>query len=515
MNEQVWRIWILAMILTSFTLLPLGCGNGENNSNDQDAVTESDPDPSQEAEEFDERGEEPGEVEPEPEQPLGLWEGLEPSGPTIRSMLGVSTHMKQSEGEEWSRDWEFEKYVELGSIRIREDYHWHKIEPVNDEFHFEAVETQVAMAKERGVAILAMLAYAVDWAITDGNYSTIDPAEYGEFAGKLAERFCGDVNHYEIWNEQNAVRFWRPEADPDHYTKLLKAAYTEIKRVCPQATVLFGGMSSLDEVYILERWGFLRAAHEAHPDLCEYFDVLAIHPYTTFQKPSPEHDYWVSDDVFLPGQTNMHETAEEKLAVMGCPDKPIWYTEMGWPSYEISEQDQARFLARSILLAARDGVEAYFWYTFWDGEPRTEGWRPHEEYFGLFGWRGADDPKRVKPAYLAMKGLADRIGDTRFAGDLSERLELPMDVYALVFEQEDGARIVALWDGRDNPDITEEGETEGGPDTTYELDLDLPEGVTEAVLYDQEGVELRQYSGVNSVALTLTPAVVYLVLGGE
>ena len=216
-------------------------------------------------------------IEDEQEAAVDPWEGLEGRASKIVDILGVSTHMQQSEGENAHRDFEFEHYVELGGIRIREDYHWHKIEPADDEWNMDAVATQVEMAKERDMSILAMLAYTVDWAITDGAYSSIDPTEYGEYAGKVAERFCDDLKHYEIWNEPNIYRFWKPVPDPDHYGKMLKAAYTEIKAACPDAKVLFGGCSSWDETWPLERWAFLRETAEAHPDICDYFDVFGMH----------------------------------------------------------------------------------------------------------------------------------------------------------------------------------------------------------------------------------------------
>ena len=453
-----------------------------------------------------------GDADVETKGAAGLWDILDGAGPVLRDILGVSTHMKQDAGEDAWRDFEFEKYAELGGISIREDYHWHKIEPADDDWHMESVSTQVEMARKRGVSILAMLAYEVDWAVTGEATSSIDPAQYGEFAGRVAGEFCTDIKEYEIWNEPNWERFWPPEPDPDHYAKFLKAAYQEIKSACPDARVLSAGLSSWDLTRPLDRWWFLSAMHEKHPDICNYFDILAIHPYTFNQAPSPEQDYVLSPSFSYEGQSWMTQLARERLEEIGCGGKPIWITEMGWPSYELSEEDQGRFLARSILLAVRDDVEAYFWYTFWDGEPVTEGWRPQENYFGLFGWPGAEDPGREKPAWQALKGLADTAGDARFVRDLSFLLDLPNDVYALLFAGDDQALILALWDGRDNPDQTPEGEMEGGPDTTYDLELPLPSGINGVRHLDINGSELASHGGLDRLSLTLTPSVQYIVV---
>jgi hypothetical protein len=365
------------------------------------------------------------------------------------------------------------------------------------------------MARSSGVDILAMLAYGVPWAMPGGTDSSIDAAEYGGFAGGVAAEFCADIKEYEVWNEPNLQRFWSPAPDPVAYGAMLKAASSRIKAACPDARVLIGGLSSFDDFDPFERWGFLTAIHQSHTDICSYFDALAIHPYTFNQKPSPEHD-WTSEAYSFEGQTSMTRLAREKLDEMGCPQRPIWFTEMGWPSYELSEYVQGLYLARSVLLAARDGVEAYFWYTFWDGEPITTGTRPHENYFGLFGWPGAQDPRRAKPSWKALKGAADMLGDAQFARDLSPLLGLPEDVYALAFVGTDGRPIAALWDGRDDPDVTPDGTAPGGPDTSFELDLPLPAGTQGTTLHAIDGTISSQGGPAQSLHVTLTPSVQYL-----
>ena len=456
-------------------------------------------------------------AEPEVDAPApGSWDDLTPPGPsvpTIRSMLGVSTHMKQSAGDDARRDFEFERYVELGGARIREDYHWHKIEPADDEWHFEVVAGQVAMAGERGVPVLAMLAYAVDWAVVDDVTSTIDPAEYAEYAAATAAHYCGQVDAIEIWNEPNIDRFWKPHPDSEHYGKLLAAAYPAIKEACPGAIVTTGGFASYDFDNPEEMLWMFAEMHAYDANLCDSFDVVAFHPYTIAQKPPPEFDWAIGEGLDFLGQRAQVARIRELLAEMGCPDRPIWFTEAGWPSYEIGEQAQGRYLARGVLLAALDGIEAYYWYTFWDGDPATESIRPHEDYFGLFGWVGPDgSERRPKHAWEAMKGLADVLGEARFARDLSPSLGLPQDVYALAFMDDAGQTTVAAWDGRDVPDKTLDGDLPGGPDTTWELELPLPAGTAGVVQRDITGAEVADDQAAESVQVTLTPEVRYLVL---
>jgi len=263
-------------------------------------------------------------------------------------------------------------------------------------------------------------------------------------------------------------------------------------------------------------WTFIEELTTAHPDICDYMDVITLHTYTMAQKPSPEYDWFISEDLIWSGQSGLTAIARGHFEAIGCGDLPVVYSEMGWPSYEISEDEHGYFLARSVLLAARDGVETYYWYTFWDGEPITEGVRPHENYFGLFGWPGSDgSERRAKPAWKAMKGLADVLGDYSFARDLSPYFELPTDVYVLAFVDHAGALALAAWDGRDNPDDGLEPPMEGGPDTHYEFDLPLPDYVTAATTYNIEGAEESSRSVNGSLHIDLTRSVRYIKLKAD
>lgn len=448
----------------------------------------------------------------DPGTPPPLWEDLAGQGATLRQMFGVSSHMFQGPGENAKRDFEFDIYAQAGGARVREDFHWHKIEPADDAFTFEPVATQVAMAREEGARLLPMLAYGVDWAMTDGTTDAIDPAEYAEFAGRLAREFCDDLKDYELWNEQNITRFWTKAPNPARYGQFVKAAATAIRAECPDARIVFGGMASYDDVEMFNRWGFLARAFEAHADLCAYFDVLAIHPYTWFQYDPPEHDNR-DPDAPMEGQTAMTAIAREILAAGGCGDVPVWFTEVGWPSYDLTEAQVGRFAARSFLLAARDGVEAYFWYTFWDSRPTTEGLRPHESCFGLFGWVGEDGTeRRPKPAWTSLKTILDRMGDARFARDLGPALGLPDDVFALAFVDEQSRITLALWDGREKPDEGPLATGEGCPETRFELELPLPPDAAVTAAWDITGNDLAPPPAGSETSVVLTISPIYLRL---
>jgi hypothetical protein len=451
-------------------------------------------------------------VPPDVPPPAPWWEGLAPVGPPLRSTIGVSSHMYGGTGPDENRDFELARYAELGVTQIRNDFLWEWLEPVQGQHDWEPVTGEVQRVKAAGGDVIAIVDYRVGWAENGGGDSGIDPAVYAAEAGAIAAQFCNDTKLYEIWNEPNGEGFWYPHPDPARYALFLQAAYAAVHAACPDARVILGGQGSTDSSL---GWTFLRDVGSALPGICQSFDILAIHPYTFIQLWSPERDFRGDGDTYTyPGQTVMTRYARDRLADWGCPGKPVWFTEMGWPSYEIPEETVGRWLARSMLLAQRDGVGRYYWYTFWDGEPVTTGFRPHENYFGLFGWPGSPtEPRRPKPAWKDLLGLATTVGDARYAADVSGALGLPNDVYALAFLAADGAVVLAAWDGRDEPDDGPDGPGPGGPGTTEPLSLALPPDLLSVEIRDLTGtVTMPADAPASPLALTLTPAVQYVTM---
>jgi len=91
-------------------------------------------------------------------------------------------------------------------------------------------------------------------------------------------------------------------------------------------------------------------------------------------------------------------------------------------------------------------------------------------------------------------------------------MDLPNDVYVLAFVDDLENLVLAMWDGRNQPDVTYGVTAEGGADTTFTLDLPLPENTTGTTLFDQYGVELSSPGAGPSVQIVLTPSVQYLVV---
>jgi polysaccharide biosynthesis protein PslG len=418
------------------------------------------------------------------------------SGPTLASTLGISSHISKGVDYSRTREFELEKLSAAGVNTLRTDFAWSRIEGEQGQYTPEGYDAMVDLTVAAGIDLLAIVDYGVDWAMPGGSHDEIDPEVFGDYAGYLATHFGDRIKYYEIWNEQNTARFWSPEPNPEHYGKLLKASAQAIREADSDAFIIFGGLCSLDE-YINGPdgfWSFVVQTHEYHPDLCDYIDALAIHPYTFLQGGKPEEELFF-DSWNWPSYTDMILHARDLLERIGCRDKPIWLTETGWPSITIGAENQAAYLVRSLLLTLSVGAEKYMWYTFWNGSgnavPVTE------DYFGLFSYPREDE--QDKPAYRALLAVYEIAGDMKYAGDLGQALGWSSeDNLALVFTDEQSERLIAVWKNTDD-------ETD-----SIQVTVPLPENSMTWTVYDQYGEVLEQGEGGTEVQITSSMSVTYI-----
>jgi hypothetical protein len=172
---------------------------------------------------------------------------------------------------------------------------------------------------------------------------------------------------------------------------------------------------------------------------------------------------------------------------------PLWITELGWPVTEDSNSpaDVARYLLRSWVLAASEGVTVLCWYTLMDQDPANDN-VPWEKTFGLFAFDGDVTDGTLPqphPAALALRGMARVLGELGFSAD--ERAHsTARRQYA--FTNTEGNRVVhVLWDETAAPGQTVPAQFVARPGRSYrQADaLDPPEAVTAwaALLPDAQG----------------------------
>lgn len=211
------------------------------------------------------------------------------------------------------------------------------------------------------------------------NAPPANASDYGAFIHTLAGHWAGRVAAYEVWNEEDSSRWWMGAPNPTAYTQLLQVAYPAIKSADPQATVLLGGLTGNDYV-------FLQSVYQAGGK--GYFDAVGVHTDTACNVSSP-YQYLRDDngrldpDSFL-GYREIHAT---ELA--NGDDKPIWMTEMSWRTTSavcpegawagqkpegVTEAQQAAYLAQSYHCLNSDPyVKVGLWFPLGDENGTLSG----------------------------------------------------------------------------------------------------------------------------------------------
>lgn len=175
-----------------------------------------------------------------------------------------------------------------------------------DTFDFTKYDHIFGTLGENGIAVLPIFNGR------DGKDPPKDLAAYRAYLTKALTHYRGRFPVVEIWNEANLEHFF-PGHDPVVYARVLRVAYETVKQVDPSVRVAFTGTAGVPIDWI-------RKAFEAGAASC--FDIMNVHPYT--HPHSPEGDL----DVKL-GQL------AQLMASFGIGDKPVWITEIGWPTHEV------------------------------------------------------------------------------------------------------------------------------------------------------------------------------------
>ena len=376
------------------------------------------------------------------------------------SPYAVCAHLSRGDEHQVAQQ-ELKLMHQAGIGWVRADFDWSGVERRQGVWQFDHLDETVAWAEAEGVRILPILDYDVSWARPA--HKNLD--KWLEYVRRVVTRYKDRIRYWEVWNEPNLEGFWRDKPNAADYTKLLKATYATIKQIDPELVVLLGGVSGIP-------WPYLEGVYEAGGK--DSFDVMNVHPYR--YPISPEERPLYDDLVRLRQLMEKH----------GDGGKPIWITEVGWPTQRdrrgVSPERQAEMLARTYLLSLQGGVEVVFWYEFQAPEGKPEY---NEDHFGI-----VHRDLSPKPAYTALVALAR----ARPAGSKTlQQAWRTGDLYHPSWQRPDGKTAWALW-------------TAGG---AKDHDLKLSGQISEA--FDHLGNPLKLDVQSGQVRLSVGQGPVYLV----
>lgn len=356
--------------------------------------------------------EKPESKELEPNSPFGM--GIYFGNRYSDEEMVKAAEMAQAIGIKWSR----------------EELSWGYIESQPGQWRFDRYDTAVDVAYSHGIALFGLLDYCVDWASTaptdaEKRWCWMPKIDaWQNYVHRVVDRYKDKIKHWQIWNEPNIGVFWQPEPNFVDYSKLLKASYKIIKSIDPDAQILGCNTSRCDQDFIegvFTEGGF------------DWMDILGVHPYRYPRTPE---------------ETNLIGDMHKLVALMQKygEAKPIWITEVGWPTHvgderASTEEKQAAMIMRLYIQAIVSGdVEKICWYDYRnDGLDRNY----NEHNFGIL-----QRDFTPKLAYTAYKTMTEAIGQAAF----TRELELKENVRAYFF-MKDRELILALWCLEGTPEV--------------------------------------------------------------
>ena len=274
---------------------------------------------------------------------------------------------------------------------------------------FGQFDRAIDLARAAGYRLMVTVEESPSWARDSSlpNHPPRDNTQLADFMAYLAARYVGKVEAYQVWNEPNVQWAWPTANGPNsgEYARMLRTVAPAIRAADPSAKVVFAGMNTND-------WAFLEGAYNAVPNLGDYFDVMATHPYT-FWGAEPERLWRDPNGRISRGSFAGYRELRATMEAHG-DTKPIWVTEFGWATYSASRgvtpSEQADYLVRALRCLEQDSyVEVAHWYnlrnTWWEDDGDT--------WSGQLGLLYTDFTP--KPAFDALKNYTPGTGTCTYS----------------------------------------------------------------------------------------------------
>ena len=301
---------------------------------------------------------------------------------------GVCAHLPRDEFAQ--RDGILRLMREAGIANVRFDIDWTAWEK---DHALPRVAAVLDSAEREGVTALPILNTAPRAVLPVEEKQDEFIEAFRPFVADVMRRFGGRFPAVEVWNEPNLPGWWNIP-NPTNYVEVLKAACEEIKAANPDALVCLGGVSDVGLDYI-------RALYELGG--APYFDVVCCHPYTIPFAPEGTLDKKL-------------ESLRALMAEFGDADKPIWITEVGFPTHRNGVGTTETQVLLSGLRIAR---------------PEQESWRVA---YAAIAPEGAPPPQDfagellavLPPGSTAACCAPDELR-TRLAADDFDAVVFPMD----------------------------------------------------------------------------------------
>jgi hypothetical protein len=283
-------------------------------------------------------------------------------------------------------------------------------DPADPAYRWSSLDDAVRTAAANGLSALVSLTGAPPWAEGSGRPSSASPGAwrpdsvaYGRFARALARRYDGTypdpsapgralpkVDAFQPWNEPNLATYLAPQwvkrggafvAESAAIYRDLQNAFTAgVRATNRQATVVTAGTAPFGDpqpggrrIMPVRFWRSVLCVSKSLKRVkgcgATRFDALSHHPYSVG---GPLRKSLNGDDVSLPDMGKLSRVLRAAERLGSAPGRHrLWVTEVSWDSKPddpdgVPERTQATWLAQSLMVLWRQGVDTITWFQIQD-----------------------------------------------------------------------------------------------------------------------------------------------------
>ena len=297
---------------------------------------------------------------------------------------------------------------------IRVDLKWANVETVAGTYDFTYYDTLMASALNHGLRPILILDYG-NPLYDSANAPADDPtrAAFVNFTTAAVTRYKGIGAIWEIWNEPNEDKFWKPAASVNDYVTLSNLVCQDIRSIAPDEWIMGPGLSGID-------LPFLESCFQQ--GVLQYWDAVSIHPYRSLQIPEtalPDYD-------LVKALIEKYRPAGRTIPVIDSE----WGYSLSWVNMDPIAQ--ANMDMRSKFVDMLSGARASITYSWQDQSVSQQNGH------SIFGLHDANLVERAS-------GTAFRVITTALRGyKFITRLDLASpDDYCLLFTSGNTMKLVA------------------------------------------------------------------------
>ena len=243
----------------------------------------------------------------------------------------------------WNNDCNLAAVAAAGVTMERLELDWSAVQPTPGVWRFDEYDKEFAVAARHGITMLPLLMNVPAWAGHGWNVFPSRPAAYARFVARVVARYgphgsfwtahrslaAYAIQTFELWNEPYYSNGNNGDYDPGRYARLVKAAASAGRQTDSDARFLLAAENQAQHIGSSWVW-WIDALYQAVPDLNNYFDGVAVHPYgtdlTNLSFPTPGQAYNGYQ------QIRRVEAIHREFGKHAAGNKPVWITEIGWPT---------------------------------------------------------------------------------------------------------------------------------------------------------------------------------------